>query len=818
MVKTRALSAKQPTLKIGAKRKRTEILPIKSSKKVCDFRNGDEYNLTDTQRTLRNQSKNGRKLTIDCTSINPNSPSSRENITPSPIPKDSTKELESRITQSRKTTRLQSVKNTTTTGINTIGTPSLPTSLSAATSVLRRPAYCFNTNGIKDAAEVYDAHFVSEMRRQTLFTGGVEGNNRIKSVPMSDKWETRWDTGVQIPCGNKEYSYNAVPEDLLPSLDEEISGVPEEFSKRICSYDKVYIDDNFVKEDEPEHLEYNLDSEDINWFKNYTESYDMENLVISMMSECLNFMEKTCYKESRKKLMEPIVHPAPSVCDGEEICEVCREYEWEEHDKIVFCDVCGKCFHQSCYGIKDITDVFVCSPCMLQLDEFPSCVVCPVKGGALKILDNGSDFCHVSCARYINELKFGDEEIMEPVIGYMNICDSRGRERCLVCDIDYGCTIKCDYKDCSRHFHVECGRRAGFYLTFVEHDDGELTPFALCECHTTDLRCALENTKHAPIRNKRMTSEYEKLVHNFIQSSGETRVSAINLSFLEYINLSVLRKEFPNYDKEFIRSLYEYWKLKRIHNNGRCLLRNSSTQITYNIKTKQWRKTEVLYDVHREENKGRLEKGYLGYLMKSYMGYSDYKSIVNAQANLCALVERIEITKRSLDEEKFDRLEKLKSHRPPPSLPTKVVKKKNQDVITVRGARQSARLDEKNKKGRPKYSPKANFEEIYEKSNSVVRRQMSVSPRSTRSTDDVKNEKVDLPPRRISPRRTNLLKRTASTRSLPSSNGSTPSKKKRDTATSNSITCSPTKNTTSSTSLISFIGQAIHRGVTSLLN
>uniref|UniRef100_A0A913HNF5 PHD-type domain-containing protein n=1 Tax=Strongyloides stercoralis TaxID=6248 RepID=A0A913HNF5_STRER len=732
MVKTRALSAKQPTYKIGVKRKRTEVLSIKSLKKVCDVRNNDDYT-TETSRILRNQSKNGKKLTIDCTSINPNSPSSRENITPSPIPKDSTKELESRINQTRKgSTRIQSNRSISTPGNNTIGIASfqaLPSSSSVSLSY-KRPPHSLNVTGIKDAAEVFDAHIVSEMRRQSISTGNVTGSNRIKSIPMSDKWESRWDTGVQIPCGNKEYSYNAIPEVILPC--DETPEIPKQFSKRICSYDKTYIDDNFVKRDDPEFLEYNLDKQDIAWFKSFEESnFLIEDLTISMMSECFNFMEKTFYIESRKKLIDSIVRPITSVCNGEEICEVCRDFESDEDNRIVFCDRCDKGFHQDCYGIPDINDVFVCNPCMLLGDHYPSCMVCPVQGGALKILDNGYDFCHVNCAKFIKELKFGDDEILEPILGYMNICDSRGAERCSVCDIDFGYTIKCDHSKCNIYFHAECGRRANFYLNFIQNEDDGSSPFVLCERHTMDLRNLLRDNKGTSSCNKKITSEFEKLIRKFIQLSGETRVSTFNLSFLEYINIPMLLEKFPKYNRKFIKSLYEYWKLKKINNDGKCLLKNSNSQITYNIKTKSWKKSEDLYDIHREDNKGRLEKGYLGFLMKSYLAYNNYKSIVNAKANLCALVERIEITKRSLDEEKFERLEKLKLQKPTVSLhplppPIISVKKKSEETF-VKGHRQSLRLDEKYKEGRPKYSQKTAFEEIYEKSNSVTRRQVPVT-------------------------------------------------------------------------------------------
>uniref|UniRef100_A0A0N5A544 PHD-type domain-containing protein n=1 Tax=Parastrongyloides trichosuri TaxID=131310 RepID=A0A0N5A544_PARTI len=736
MVKTRTLSAKQPTLKVNNKRKRADYpLPLKRAKKLCDTKNNNEDN-TDI-RKLRNHSRGEKKLHIDCSLINPNSPSSRENITPSPIPKEIPKLLDT-----RKITKLQSIKDPCTPN-NFLGVTSFQNGLSS----VRRQTISTTVGSRKHVAEVFDGHIVSEMRRRPVYQGG----STIKSIPLSDKWKIRWDTGVQIPFGDINYSYDAKLEKLLPKINSK-NEIPEGFEKRICTYDKAYINNNFKKLNDPVHLEYNLDSEDINWFNSIMDNNKFEDVNIDMMSKCLNFMEERCYVESRIKLLKPIIHPAPSVCDEGEICEVCRDHTSNENDEIAFCDRCDKGFHQQCYGIPDTKEMFLCNPCLLLLDEIPRCIVCPVQGGALKILDNGYDFCHINCARYIKELNFGDDETLEPITGIMNIFDTGNLSKCSICDIDYGHTIKCSNKNCEVYFHVECGKRADLYMNIESNPDKEDEITTLCESHTMVLKNIIK--KNINLKNKKTYDEANNMISNYIKNNDITRVSTANLSFLNYITLPLLEQHFVEYNKSFLRSLYEYWKIKKIDNNCKTLLKVSNSQLTYNVKSKSWEKSDALYDIHKEEPKGRLHRGYLGFLTNSYKNYSEYKSSINAKSNLCDLIEKIELSKRSLDEEKFSLLEKMKPQTTF-SAPSENFSKKS-IIITTKGNRHSARLNEKNKIGIPKYSPKATFDELYENGKSVSKSNLLSSKDFIKSSNDHENT---IESKRVSSRLMNNTKR-----------------------------------------------------------
>jgi NuA3 HAT complex component NTO1 len=94
------------------------------------------------------------------------------------------------------------------------------------------------------------------------------------------------------------------------------------------------------------------------------------------------------------------------------LCAICQDGEWEDDDQIIFCDQCNMPVHQACYGsgANCIPDgPWYCDPCShgrrtgnKQLQE---CVLCPIKGGALK---RTSDFrwAHIVCGLWIPEAEF----------------------------------------------------------------------------------------------------------------------------------------------------------------------------------------------------------------------------------------------------------------------------------------------------------------------------------------------------------------------------------------------------------------------------
>ena len=58
---------------------------------------------------------------------------------------------------------------------------------------------------------------------------------------------------------------------------------------------------------------------------------------------------------------------------------------------------------------------WLCKPCSMG-DESANCVLCPVKGGALKRVRPGNmSWAHLCCALWIPEVRVGNAEKMEPI-------------------------------------------------------------------------------------------------------------------------------------------------------------------------------------------------------------------------------------------------------------------------------------------------------------------------------------------------------------------------------------------------------------------
>lgn len=70
------------------------------------------------------------------------------------------------------------------------------------------------------------------------------------------------------------------------------------------------------------------------------------------------------------------------------VCLICNDGDYEDNDLIVYCSSCGMTVHQSCYGIVVIpNDDWNCYPCLafgLEKAKLQTCILCPVKGGAMK--------------------------------------------------------------------------------------------------------------------------------------------------------------------------------------------------------------------------------------------------------------------------------------------------------------------------------------------------------------------------------------------------------------------------------------------------
>lgn len=87
------------------------------------------------------------------------------------------------------------------------------------------------------------------------------------------------------------------------------------------------------------------------------------------------------------------------------------------------------------------------------------CELCPSKDGALKKTDN-NNWAHVVCALYIPEVRFGNNNTMEPIVLQLvpperysrtcSLCEEQGKEA----KSKVGACMQCNKQGCKHYFHV----------------------------------------------------------------------------------------------------------------------------------------------------------------------------------------------------------------------------------------------------------------------------------------------------------------------------------------------------------------------------
>lgn len=102
---------------------------------------------------------------------------------------------------------------------------------------------------------------------------------------------------------------------------------------------------------------------------------------------------------------------------------ICLDGEGTEEDEIMFCDMCGSAFHQTCYGseVRDKLpdgDNWYCHRCcyLMENDLPPEAVICrfcPQLKGPIKRIRNTSDqeWGHLTCVNWIPEIWYSDDEL-----------------------------------------------------------------------------------------------------------------------------------------------------------------------------------------------------------------------------------------------------------------------------------------------------------------------------------------------------------------------------------------------------------------------
>jgi hypothetical protein len=214
--------------------------------------------------------------------------------------------------------------------------------------------------------------------------------------------------------------------------------------------------------------------------------------------------------------------------DGDDICEICQEFDYEDDDLIVKCKNCLVKVHMQCYGIS-LTgkDDWICHMCRardsVSLELIKTCALCPVLSGVLKpttthyskhfnflshLNFSKSDnlWVHVFCATHIDPSCIKNKLEMENID--LKIIEKRKfLETCSICMTNKGACIKCLSPKCRTFFHPLCSREKFLYTR--NHSGFDLIgPY--CDVHKTSrLRKMIE------IKESQLYSDFCNFIKNF---------------------------------------------------------------------------------------------------------------------------------------------------------------------------------------------------------------------------------------------------------------------------------------------------------------
>ncbi|VBB32174.1 unnamed protein product [Acanthocheilonema viteae] len=419
-------------------------------------------------------------------------------------------------------------------------------------------------------SELYRTDLLHRMKQEE--DSDASSDDEAAFVSMSDRWKEEWNHGVQVPLCKKlpDFVVHHFPCSSSSRVRPRI--FPKRDGSLISVHDRRYIGDKHKRVIMPKLRSYQADRFDRVFLSKLNEKRIAVGLPLISEKTFGEVMDKleAIFSDLISSIASPIAS-ADAEFDENVCCDICRQPDYEEDDKIIFCDGCNVGVHQSCYGLDSVpSDEWLCQKCMLLgYNAFPQCVLCPLTGGAMKCTKEGDTWAHIVCALWIYEVRFADVVHREPI---SNICDipyGRWMLRCSVCGTKQGACIQCSVETCTTAFHVCCALRSGQVMR-IEHDsddgndddsvdDDNVRMVSLCRQHSmekmfdSNLRFC---SPDALCTTTLTLQEMERLFFLYVTVEGIAGMLSLS--------------------EDVVSDIYEYWKLRRIDNGYKPLLNDKS--------------------------------------------------------------------------------------------------------------------------------------------------------------------------------------------------------------------------------------------------
>ncbi|KAG5445592.1 Protein Jade-1 [Clonorchis sinensis] len=447
-------------------------------------------------------------------------------------------------------------------------------------------------------AELFDAHPLSEM----MVSPEAEVGKSDSLILIENNWRSEWHrNGVQVPV----LPLSAMRRSGCRRIA--VNGNPRKLPYK-TNPSKLWHDMNDQRFDDSLHCildvrkrtpsSYQIDNLDYAWISIVNEERDCLDLPVitdAMLEDIMEALEQLTFLKMHQKLKE--LEAQTLEFDENARCDICLSYEGEDGNELVFCDGCFLCVHQACYGIPRLPEgSWICRQCEAGVKSTTTCSLCPNTGGAMKMTEDGTRWCHISCALWVPEVGFGDVELMEPVVRLENIPQARRNLLCSICRSRYGAPIQCSNKKCKVAFHVTCAFQSNLIMR-QELVDRDVRLVGLCLKHSrreqqvqppTDgtsghmSESPHKQTGHSPTSHIPPVSRQQRLLEletNFynlvadidVESwlSGKTNTGGTKAAKSDSSNSVNKRLPIP---EDIRRAITIYWRLKRCANFNKPLI------------------------------------------------------------------------------------------------------------------------------------------------------------------------------------------------------------------------------------------------------
>nr|VZI46322.1 unnamed protein product [Spirometra erinaceieuropaei] len=335
------------------------------------------------------------------------------------------------------------------------------------------------------SAELFDRHPISLM-----LVADNDLGNFPDLIKITNAWKPDWlKDGVQVPTRDPSTLPPVfVKKANLPTVKRKTATFPLPNKLIRCTRDEFY-DANLhhvSKKGVISSVFYQLDELDNAWLQTVNEEREClgeERIQDWMIESVFETAEEIAYIKSKDDALSN--EEKPIEFDENTRCDVCLSYEGEDGNELVFCDGCLVCVHQACYGIPTLPEgSWLCRRCEMGAKSTTRCALCPNTGGAMKLVDDYTSWCHVSCALWVPEVAFGDIDLMEPVSRLNQIPQARKNLVCCLCRLRDGAPIQCSVKKCKTAFHVTCAFQGGLVM-LQELINGDVRLLAHCPKHSS---------------------------------------------------------------------------------------------------------------------------------------------------------------------------------------------------------------------------------------------------------------------------------------------------------------------------------------------